>query len=190
MASYDKKGNQNGKYIYSISGLSKSGSTTTANINSQVFDKKGKLMGEGNGSIGCKNGELMMDMKMMFSPQQMEQFKDADVSGKGAYLAYPSSIKVGQSLSDASFDMDMKMKTGMEATVSMIITNRTVDAKESVTTPAGTWEAFKVSYDSKTIIDMGIAIPVKIKITEWFVPDFGVVKTESKWGTTELVSIN
>ncbi len=33
---------------------------------------------------------------------------------------------------------------------------------------------------------MGIGIPVKGDVTEWFAPNFEVVKTESKGGTTVL----
>ena len=131
----------------------------------------------------------MMDMKMMLNPQQAQQFKDVSADGKGVYLEYPSSLKEGQTLPDASFDMDVKMESGVAASVSMDITNRKVEGKEKITTPAGNWEAYKITFHNKTIINMGIPIPMNMQMTEWFVPDFGVVKTESKWGTTELVSI-
>ena len=99
-------------------------------------------------------------------------------------------MNVGQSLPDGFLDMDMKMESGISANIKLEITNRKVKAKESVTTPAGTWEAYKISYSSKVLIKMGLGIPMKIESTEWFVPDFGVVKTESKSGKSELLSIN
>jgi hypothetical protein len=36
---------------------------------------------------------------------------------------------------------------------------------------------------------MGIGMPMNIEGTEWFAPGFGVVKTQSKQGGTEIVSI-
>ncbi|HTG57127.1 MAG TPA: hypothetical protein VL943_12700, partial [Niabella sp.] len=141
------------------------------------------------GTMQCKSGQLLIDMKMMMNPQQTQQFKNAEVDGKGAFMEYPSSLTVGQTLSDANFSMDMKSESGMMANVSIDVTNRKVETKEKITTPAGSWDAYKITYDSKMIMNMGIAIPMKMQMTEWFVPDFGVVKSTSKWGTQELLSI-
>ncbi|MGE9311390.1 hypothetical protein ACLOAU_07085 [Niabella sp. CJ426] len=189
MAMYDRKGNQDGKYVYKVSGVAKAGGTTSAKVKSEVFDKKGKSLGGGAGTMQCKSGQLMIDMKMMMNPQQAQQFKNTDVDGKGVFMEYPSSLSVGQSLSDANFNMDMKSESGMMANVTIDVTNRKVEAKEKITTPAGSWDAYKITYDSKIIMNMGIAIPMKMQMTEWFVPDFGIVKSTSKWGTQELISI-
>lgn len=189
MGTYDRKGNPTGKCVYKISGMTKAGATTTANVQSEVFDKKEKIIGGGKGTMQCRDGRLMMDMQMTMNPQQMQQMKEVKVGGKGAYLEYPVSLKEGQTLDDANFDMDMKMESGMEGRISLNITNRIVQGKENVTTPAGSWEAYKITYNSKTIMYMGIAMPINIQMTEWFVPDFGVIKSESKWGKTEIVSI-
>lgn len=77
----------------------------------------------------------------------------------------------------------------MAANVAIDVTNRKVEAKEKVTTSGGTWDAYKITYDAKTVITMGIGIPIKMQITEWFVPDFGMVKSSSRWGTQELLSV-
>ncbi len=186
---FDRKGKEDGKYVYKVSGVSKNGGITSATVQSEVFDKKGKSMGGGKGTMQCKSGVLMIDMRMMLSPQQMEQFKNAKVEGKGAYMEYPASLSVGQALQDGNFNMDMKMENGMTSNVSIDVTNRKVEAKEKITIPAGTWEAYKITYDAKTVITMGIGIPIKMQLTEWFVPDFGMVKSSSKWGTQELLSV-
>lgn len=186
---FDRKGNADGKYVYKVSDVSKNGSTTSANIQSEVFDKKGKSMGAGRGTMQCKTGALMVDMRMTLSPQQMEQFKNAKVEGTAAYIEYPAALSVGQSLPDGNFAMDITMDGGMAANLAIDITGRKVEAKEKITTPAGSWDAFKITYESKVVITMGISIPVKMQITEWFVPGFGMVKSSSKWGTQELISI-
>ena len=52
--------------------------------------------------------------------------------------------------------------------------------KEKVSSDAGSWEAYMITYDAQMKIKMaGIGIPKVMKTTEWFVPDFGVVKTET-----------
>lgn len=186
---YNKKGSLDGKSSYKISNVTKTGGTVTANVTSEFIDKKGKSYGQSKGKMQCNGGMLLVDMQMMLSPQQNEQFKNAEVQGKGFYLEYPATVKVGEQLKDGFFNMDMSMDNGISAKVSMDITNRSVLAKESVTTPAGTWEAYKITYISKTVINMGFSIPIKLEMTEWFVPNFGVVKTEHKMGKTELLSI-
>ena len=72
----------------------------------------------------------------------------------------------------------------------MDMTNRSVQAKEKVTSPAGNWDAFKITYHSKIKMKIaGIGIPVNTEVTEWYVPDFGIVKTESKYGSTLITAI-
>ena len=189
MGFFNKKGSQDGTLIYKISGVEKTGGTTTGTVVSEYFDKKKKSYGQSTGKMKCSGGVLLIDMKTLLSPQQNQQFQSADVQGKGFYLEYPSVMKVGETLKDGSFDMDMKMESGLMARIKMDLTDRVVQAKESVTTPAGSWEAFKINYNSKTVIDMGFAIPIRMEMTEWFVPNLGVVKTEHKMGKSELLSI-
>ncbi len=72
----------------------------------------------------------------------------------------------------------------------MQVTNRKVQAKETVTTSAGTWDCYKITNSTKMKIKtMGIGMPMNIENTEWFAPGFGVVKTESKSGGTAITAI-
>ncbi len=99
-------------------------------------------------------------------------------------------MKVGDQLKDATMHMDMNGANGMKQSVDMEMKERKVEAKEKITTPAGSWDCFKISYKSKMRIKtMGIGMPMNIEGTEWFAPGFGVVKTQSKQGGTEIVSI-
>jgi hypothetical protein len=98
-------------------------------------------------------------------------------------------MKVGDDLKDATLDMTID-NSGMKQTVNMVTSNRKVEAKESITTTAGTWDCFKISYKSKiTIKTMGMGIPFNIEGFEWFAPGFGIVKTESKHGGTAITAI-
>ncbi len=186
---FNRKGNADGKVVYKIGTVTVKDGISNGSLRSEVFDRKDKSVAVSSGTVACKNGMLLMDMKMMLAPQQSSQMQGAEASGKGMYLEYPSSLSVGQELKDGSFAMDMKMANGIPASVTMDITDRKVVAKEKISTPAGSWEAYKITSLSKTVINMGFGIPVKMEMTEWFVPGFGVVRTESKYGKTELLSI-
>src|SRR5688572_17954504 len=69
MAILNKKGEQSSKQVYTVSNVENSGSTTTANLESEMFDRKGKTIAKSSANIKCESGVMMIDMKMSM-PQQ------------------------------------------------------------------------------------------------------------------------
>lgn len=189
MAISNKKGKESGKLVYAVSNVNKKGDITTAAINSEFFDKNGKSISKATNNVQCENGTLMMDMKMFIPSGQQQQMGDISGSGATSFLEYPPGMKEGDALKDASFSMDFKSTSGIGGHVSIDMTNRKVAGKESATTPAGTWDCYKITYHSKMVFKMGIGIPMNADVTEWYAPGFGVVKTESTAGNTEITSI-
>lgn len=185
----NKKGKETGKLVYEILNVGKQGNATTATINSEMFDKNGKSISKATNNVQCENGILMMDMKMFIPSAQQEQMGDVSATGTVSYIEYPARMKEGDDLRDASFSTDFKSKSGLGGHISIDMTNRKVEGKEDVTTPAGTWNCYKISYHSKMVFKMGIGIPMNSNVTEWYAPGFGVVKTESNGGATEITSI-
>jgi hypothetical protein len=189
MTIYNRKGDPNGKQIYTVSEVKNGGGGATSSLHSEMFNKKGKSIAKGTGKVECKDGVMLVDMKMKLPEAQQEQFANADVKGEGMYIEYPADMKPGDQLKDANLNMDIN-NNGMKQSVVMVINERKVEAKEPVTTTAGTWDCYKISFKSKiTIKTMGVGIPVNLEGTEWFAPGFGVVKTESKHGGTAVTSI-
>lgn len=191
MTIYNKKGEPNGKQVYQVSDVSTSGGTTTGKLASEMFDKKGKSIAKSNSSVQCNGGVFSIDMRMMLPQQQAEQADNGEtqVTGQSNYIEYPSGMKVGDQLKDGSFAMDIK-RGGMTQNLNMQITERKVLAQEPVTTPAGTWDCFKISAHSHIVIKTGpIGIPVNFDYTEWYAPGFGIVKSDGKYGGTAITSI-
>jgi hypothetical protein len=189
MTIYNKKGDANGKQVYTVSNVTNSGSSTSGTVNSEMFNNKGKSIAKGHSEIACKDGIMMIDMTMQLPQQQQEQFSKADVKADKIYIEYPASMKAGDKLKDAILDMTID-NAGMKQSVNMVTSDRTVVGKESVTTTAGTWDCFKITFKSKiTIKTMGIGMPFNLEGTEWFAPGFGIVKTESKHGGTAITAI-
>ena len=185
----NKKGKDAGKLVYNISNLKKSGNSTTATVNSEFFDSKGKSISKAVNGVQCDNGTLLMDMKMFIPSAQQAQMGDVSATGSVNYLEYPGNMKEGDALKDASFSMDFKSTAGMAGRVTIDMTNRKVTGKESVTTPAGTWNCYKISYHSKMNFKLLIGFNINNDVTEWYAPGFGVVKTISDSGATEIISI-
>lgn len=183
MTTYGKKAKESGKLTYTISGVNKSGSTTTANFVSEMKDEKGKTISKGAGKYKCVGGNLFIDAKVAMPQEQMGAYKDMDVKADDAFIEYPSSLSDGLALKDADFKMDIINKGAVFSTTTLEQTNRKVAGRESITTPAGTWNCWKISYDGRFKATIGgpsgIGIPVNFKSTEWFAPGFGIVKTET-----------
>src|SRR6266542_3846336 len=142
MTIYNKKGEENGKQIYTVSNVTNTGDVTTATLKSEMFDKKGKSIVKASNHIKCVSGVMMMNMKMMLPQQQAEQFGKAEATAEDVYIDYPSTMNAGDQLKDGSFSMDID-NNGLKQTINMSVTNRKVEGKESVTTTAGTWDCFK-----------------------------------------------
>jgi hypothetical protein len=185
----NKKGKETGKIVYTISGVNKSGNTTTSTVNSEMFSDKGKSIAKATNNMSCTNGVLMMDMKMFIPSPQQEQMGQATADASNVYLEYPADMKEGDVLKDGDFSMDFKSGSGIGGNVSVSITERKVLGKESVTTPAGTWECFKIASKQKIVMKIGIGIPMRAEVTEWFAPGFGVVKSDANGATTEITSV-
>jgi hypothetical protein len=190
MAILNKKGEQSAKQVYTVSNVNNSGSTTTADLNSEMFNSKGKSMATSKAKIRCDGGVMMVDMKLSM-PQQpgSPMAGETDVKADDIYMEYPPSMNVGDNLKNASMHMDFD-NNGMKQSIDMDVFDRKVEGKEKITTPAGSWDCYKISYKSKIRMKtMGIGMPMNIEGIEYFAPGFGVVKTQSKHGGTEIVAI-
>src|ERR1043165_1110459 len=145
----NKKGNESGKMTYSISDVKKNGSTTTATINSEFTDAKGKSITKGTNNVKCVSGVMQMDMKVFIPAAQQEQMKSGTANASDVYLEYPANMNVGDQLKDGQLNMNYESASGLKSSIEISITERKVEGKESVTTPAGTWECFKISAHNK-----------------------------------------
>ena len=183
------KGKESGKMTYVVSDSKKNGSSITATINSEFVDAKGKSITKATNNVKCENGVMQMDMKTFIPPAQTEQMKAGEAKATDVYLEYPANMNVGDQLKDGQFNMDYE-SSGLKSSIEISITERRVEGKESVTTPAGTWECFRISAKNRIVSKVaGIGFPIKMDVVEWFAPGFGIVKTESKSGKTEITSI-
>jgi hypothetical protein len=147
-------------------------------------------MAKGKAKIKCDGGVMMVDMKMSIPTQPGTQNAvETDVKSDNIFIEYPNNMNVGDNLKNATMHMDMD-NNGMKQSIDMEVFDRKVEAKEKITTPAGSWDCYKISYKSKMKIKtMGIGMPMNIEGIEYFAPGFGIVKTQSKQGGTEIVSI-
>lgn len=147
----------------------------TIKIQSEIFDEKEKPLMKSDFSVSCKNGEFVMDMSNYLKGVNMDAYKDMEVKVETEDMHMPSSLKPGDALDDGQMTMKVSNQGFPIMTMMVKVYNRKVEAVESITTPAGTFECAKITYnvDSKTVFS------VSAKGVEWVAKNVGVVRSES-----------
>lgn len=191
--SYNGKGKLAGKNQQKVTAYEKTSSGFKATINSIFFNEKGKKMMEGDIEMSCENGTLIMDMRRFIPEEQQKAFSSYEMKIESENLEIPSKLSVGQTLKSGSITMT-SVGSPIPIKMEVSITDRKVVAKESITTPAGTFDCFKITSNSNSKMQMGINRSFEYSNTEWIAAKVGMVRSETQdkngklSGYTELAS--
>lgn len=175
--SFNRKNKKDSRSTHKIISVSTEGNTTIAKSKMIVYDNKDKEIVSSGADFRCENGVYIADMKGMFKGEQFSSMKDMEVKFDGEELRYPSTLNVGDELNNGSVNADVEADgIGVLMSISVNISDRKVDGKETITTDAGTFECFIISYTFESKVMM---INIKGTSKEWYSPKVGVVRTES-----------
>lgn len=217
MTFFTNKGDARFKSISTVSDVKTESGITTATVVSQGYDKNGKALGGQNTvRYKCDGHVVMMEMNFDIPQQQSDKSAKMDIKVNGDFTEFPTDMKVGDHLKDASTQMQMGTNGNTTATTTVKITNRIVAAQENVTTPAGTWNCFKITYNTSSSTALGGANAAQMdtvndalnklkakfgklikspshssgsESTIWFAPGVGMIKSQTKGGTAEITAI-
>jgi len=176
--SYNAKGKLTGKNHQKVTSFEKTSNGFVAAVKSTFYDDKKKETMTGDLEFKCEGGTMYIDMRNFISDEQLKAFGTQELAVDSENLEIPSNLSVGQSLKDGSVKVTAS-GSGIPMAITVNITNRKVVGKESITTPAGTYDCFKITSDIATVTQMGIKMNVNISSIEWITPKLGVVKSES-----------
>lgn len=175
ITNYNQKDKITGISRQKIVGIEKAGNMITATIKNEYYDSKDQLTFENDMEVSCKDGIFYLDMNNYLNSDAMAGFKDMEMEIKGENLQFPSNLKVGDKLNDGTITISFDTP-GMAMTMSTVVKNRVVEAFENITTPAGTFKCYKISYDIESKVIMA---NVSGKAVQWFSENVGMVRTES-----------
>jgi hypothetical protein len=152
---------------------------TEAILSTRYYDNRDRFQHEAEFTVRCKGNELILDVQSLIDPAMLEGFKDMEINMSSIDIVIPDNLKVGDNLPDASMTMSVSA-AGMRITeIEINITERKVEAIENITTPAGTFECFKITYETHTQSrTMGITNRLTSKSVEYYAPGVGNVRTE------------
>ena len=156
------------------------------------YDDKQKETAKSELEYICSDGKITFNMSSMFDPAMMSQYKDMEVKVESEKMEIPSTLQVGQTLNNGTATMTISNQGVKMMTMTVVVTNRKVEAQEQLTVPAGTFECYKISYD----IESKMMFKVQTKAVEWYSMNKGLIKSETYdkngklTGSTVLKSIS
>ena len=173
--SYDAKDKVTGKMNYLVLSKTVEGNNMAVTVKTTTFDKKDKEVHSGEMEMACVDGVFIIDMKNYLDPESMGDMGEMEVSIDATNLEIPADLQVGQTLPDGYIKINFETGGMSMMGMTVNIIDRTVEAIEDVTTPAGTFTCHIISQTIETKAIMKIVAKSK----EWYAKDVGVVKSES-----------
>lgn len=186
---YDRKSKPAGKTRQEIIDKQTDQGAMKIAVKSTFFDEKDKEMMTSDLTMECKDGVFTFDMDQYLNDEMLAGMKEMEFTIGGDNLEFPDRMSPGDQLKDGSIRLIVPDMPMMNQTTTVY--NRKVEAIENVTTEAGTFECYKISYDVLT----DAMIDIQTKGIEWIARDVGTVRTESYnkngklTGYTELVRL-
>jgi len=178
IASLNANGKAEGYSLMTIKDVRESGNDMIVVYTIQVLDKNKKPMdkvGQREYSIKITGGVLELEIK-----NTMDAFfaaKGMNYSIAGDKLFIPSNITTGSKMNDSWMKMTIKIPVIGEVIADITITDVVCAGIETVTVPAGTFEACKITQTTTTITKGWIAPKIINRGATWYVKGIGMVKS-------------
>ena len=127
---------------------------------------------------------VTLDYESLLPSDMMKQYGDMDIEISGNDIEIPNDLSVGQNLNDANVTMKIGM-SGINMNIAVDMLNRKVEKKESVTTPAGTYDCYVVYSEKQSKMMMANQVyPSRV----WLAEGVGMVKQETYKKNGDLMS--
>lgn len=180
---YNKKEKPDGTITYRISEVNQVGAATTATMAMTLTGPRGEIY-ESAYDLRCEEDYVQIDFESLMSNEMLAQFGESEVEVTGTDVELPNKLSVGQQLKDANVNVTMKMGA-LNMNMSVETVNRKVEKRETITTPAGSFDCFVIYSENQSKMMLGKqTFPSRI----WLAENVGLVKQESYNKNGKLVS--
>lgn len=181
---FDRKGKEEGKLTYKVVDVASMGDMVAATMQMDITDDKGNLLSTSYG-IRCEGEVVKVDFRSLMNEQMLSQMGEVEMEVEGTDLEWPNKLSVGQELPDGNINLKMKMAGTVNMNMNVETLNRKVEKKETLTTPAGSFDCFVVYSETRTKLVLGNQVlPSRI----WLAPGVGMIKQESYTKGGKLVA--
>lgn len=186
--SFDGQGKLMGKHSTTIKKVYNEAGILFSEMEVKNSDANGKNEKTMTSVYKCDGGQIYIDLNNFMANDK--QKSKLETSG----LSFPYDPSVGDTIADANFSMKTTSSYG-ERTITSHIKERKVEAKESITTAAGTFECYRIS----SVVSVDLDMPGmdaedkrvmenvkkqmgKNKMIFWYAPDIMIIKMEYYMG--------
>lgn len=176
LSNFDKKGKLSSTVHNEVLDDKQSGGKSIWEVKVEIFDKKGAPVNDATSEIVCENGIYKMDMKDLVPAETMQSIQTMDVVMDGSSIEYPSGMDSETELPDAFITITASTSGLTVMNVKITTSNRKIEGKETVVTDAGTFNCVKITEETKIENKL---VSRNYSTTSWFLPGFGVIKSEA-----------
>lgn len=145
--SYNKDGEETTRQSSTVLDVA----TTAAGMTAEVEMKSnglGKKENSFTGKYSCDGKNFYADLSSLFANMDA---KGAKIEGDP--VSFPINVTEGEALPDVTYSMTVT-KAGKQMKTTVHMKNRKVGAKEKITTPAGTFDCYRISSTSEAEVDI------------------------------------
>jgi len=175
MVHYDEKDKQTGFTVTTVKER-KSIPGGTSLLFEQVYDNNDDYTFESEFEVQCVNGEVKVDMSKLVDPTMMTAYEDMEIDVVADDLSIPKNASPGDVLNDGAVIVTVDTGTPIKVSITVTLSNRKVESRETVVTPAGSFECLKITYDMLSQVGF---VKVRSSSAEYYHKKHGVIKTES-----------
>jgi hypothetical protein len=151
-----------GKIDYQIKDVHKEGGATIIDIIATFKDGDGKQREPSTVRYTCTGDELVAGMSGLGPGLQGPDVKQ-ELKIKTNKLVYPAKLSAGQKLADGLMEAEMYTNGAPMAQMNITILNRQVEGQQALTTPAGSFDTYKITADMNYETRV-MGIPVRNKM--------------------------
>lgn len=181
---YGKKDKLEGTQWQEFTEVTSTAGGVEATVQMGFANAKGKEEFTSSYSMSCNDNVVHIDFESLLSSAMLLQQEQMEAEITGTDLELPNNLEVGMELPDA--DVQMKLNMGaMNMNMEVNTTDRKVEARESITTEAGTFDCYVISSNTQSKMMMADkTFPSKL----WLAEGVGMVKTETYNQNGKLIS--
>lgn len=147
----------------------------TYNLKTEISDSKGVQLSSREYNMECNEGKFSIDTDSYADPNAIEGFQELAIDVNNRDVAYPEKLSIGMDLPDAIITLKASAEGKTKKTYVIIISDRKVVSKESITVPVGIFDCYKITYD----LEIKSSTSSTFEVIEYITRGVGKIKTET-----------
>ncbi|WP_400190818.1 hypothetical protein [Hymenobacter sp. B81] len=165
----------------------KSPAYAEALLKSSLYDASNRLLRNDEFVYLCRNDTVLTDGRLLLDPALLSSFRDRRFAYEPQHLPWPNQPVAGP-LPGGRLIVQVSSPSTDIARVVTTVSQRQVSGPVATTTPAGTFQCYKVEarYEYATELRPDLTRRTVKRVTDYYAPGTGLVRTEMRDADGEL----